>query len=182
MNAPMAAEGGYTPFLKLLHWLVVVLLVVQYAIAWNMPDIGPKTVPNTIINLHFSVGALILGVLVIRLAWRLTHPEPMPVAGLPPWQVISARAVHYLLYILLFAIPILGWVNASFRGFELSFFGVITLPQIVPTRSSGFSWTGDVHIIAAYYVLLPLIGLHILAALYHWLIRKDGVLERMLPG
>jgi cytochrome b561 len=90
--------------------------------------------------------------------------------------------VHYALYILLIVIPILGWLNASFRGFDVSLFGMFTLPKPIPARASGFAWTGDIHIFISYYVLLPVAGLHIAAALYHEFIRHDGVLRRMLPA
>lgn len=130
-NSPSSAaaeltgvEGGYTPFAKLLHWLVVALLIAKYAIAWNMPHIGRNTVPDRIINLHFSFGALILFVVVLRVIWKWLVPEPTPLAGMPPWQIATARIVHYGLYVLLIAIPFLGWLNASFRGFDVSFFGL----------------------------------------------------------
>ena len=90
--------------------------------------------------------------------------------------------MHWLLYLLLFVVPILGWMNASFRGFPVKLFGLIELPKLMTTQSPGFAWTGDVHGLLATYVLLPLLGLHVAAALYHWLIRRDGVLQRMLPG
>jgi len=176
------STAGYTPVARLLHWLVVALLIVQYVVAWTMPHIGRNTVPETLINLHFSLGALVLAVVVVRLGWRWTHGEPAPLDGIPPWQVASARVLHWLLYLLLFAIPILGWINASWRGFDVSVFGLFTLPRLVATRAAGFGWTGDVHALLSYYVLLPLIGLHVLAALYHSLVRRDGVLARMLPG
>jgi cytochrome b561 len=175
-------KEGYTPVAKLLHWLVVVLLFSQYVVAWNLPHMGRDTVPNTVINLHFSLGVLIFLVLIVRLAWRWTHPEPAPDDGLSPWQVTSARVMHYFLYAMLMVIPLLGWMNASYRGLAVSFFGIITLPQLIATRTPEFAWTGDAHIIAAYYIMLPVAGLHIAVALYHWLVRKDGVMQRMLPG
>ena len=172
---------GYTPTAKLLHWLVVLLLIIQYSIGWTMPHIGRNTVPETFINLHFSVGVVILLVLIARLLWRWTHPEPAPHDGLPPWQVWSARVVHYLLYVLLLIIPLLGWANASFRGFDVSLFGFVTIPKLVAAQAPGFAWTGDVHSLLSNFVLLAVAGLHFAAALYHALIRKDGVLGRMLP-
>lgn len=172
---------GYSPIAKLLHWLVVAILAVQYLVAWTMPHIGRNTVPETFINLHFSLGMLILLTLAIRLGWRWTHPEPTPIDGLPPWQVLSARAVHYLLYALLVIVPILGWVNASFRGFDVSLFGLVTFPKLIPAQSPGWAWTGDVHGLLSNWVLLPVAGLHIAAATHHEFIRRDGVLRRMLP-
>ena len=173
--------AAYTPTAKLLHWLVVVLLIVQYIVAWSMPHIGRNTKPETFINLHFSLGALILFVVVARLAWRWTHPEPAPLDGLPPWQVQSARVMHYTLYLLLLVVPILGWMNASFRGFPIDVFGLVRLPALMATRTPGFAWTGDVHALISNYVVLTLAGLHIAAALYHRFVRRDGVLARMLP-
>lgn len=109
-------------------------------------------------------------------------PEPTPLAEVPLWQVATSRVVHYSLYLLLLAMPVLGWLNASYRGFEVSSFGLFTLPKLIPARASGFAWTGDTHIFISYYALLPIAGLHIAAALYHEFIRRDRVLRRMLPG
>ena len=177
----MATTSGYTATAKFLHWLIVALLVAQYIVAWTMPHIGRNTPVTTLISLHFSIGIVILAVAIVRLAWRATHAEPAPLDGLPPWQVQSARVLHWLLYVLLFVLPILGWINASWRGMPLVLFGT-ELPQLVGTRAPGWRWTGDVHSLLAYYVMLTLIGLHIASGLYHYFLRRDGVLQRMLPG
>src|SRR4051812_32134825 len=78
---------GYTPTAKALHWLVVLVLTLQYAVAWTMPHIGRNTVPETLINLNFSLGMLMLFLIVLRLVWRWTHAEPSPFAGLATWEV-----------------------------------------------------------------------------------------------
>jgi cytochrome b561 len=65
--------------------------------------------------------------------------------GLPPWQISSARAVHLALYLLLFILPVLGWMNALFRGFTVSFFGLFDLPESMQKGATGLNWTGDVH-------------------------------------
>jgi cytochrome b561 len=172
-------SNSYTGTAKTLHWLVVALLIGQFALAWTMPHIGRNTQPDTVINAHFMVGVIILAVAVVRLLWRLTHTEPPPEAGLPPWQRTSARLVHSLLYLLLLVIPVLGWINASWRGFPIVMFGV-ALPKLIATRAPGWGWTGDMHAVLANYAMLALVGLHVLAALYHYLIRGDRVLQRML--
>ena len=181
MTSQPTAATGYTGVAKLLHWLVVVLMIAQFALAYLMPHMGRNTQPNAIINLHFSFGAVILAVVIARLAWRWTHAEPVPVAGLPPWQMRSARVVHYTLYLLLIVIPILGWMNASWRGFDVSVLGLFTLPRLMAPRAAGFAWTGDIHVAPSWYVILGFITVHVAAALYHAL-RRDGVLSRMLPG
>ena len=176
----MSKTPGYTSTAKSLHWLILALLIVQFAIALLMPDIKRDTKPDTLINLHLSFGMLILLVAIVRLAWRATHREPEPEDGVPPWQIKSARIVHWLLYLLLLVVPVLGWINASWRGFPAVMFG-LELPKLIATRAPGWGWTGDVHMLLAYYGMLTLVGLHVAAALYHYFIRRDRVLQRMLP-
>ena len=177
----MSKTAGYTSIAKILHWLILALLIAQFIFAWTMPHIGRNTPVTTLISLHFTFGIVILAVAVVRLFWRVTHGEPKPEDAVPPWQTTSARVIHWLLYLLLFVLPILGWINASWRDMPIVMFGH-TLPQLVGTRAPGWGWTGDVHNILANYVLLTLVGLHVAAALYHYFIRRDGVLQRMLPG
>ncbi len=182
MNTMTNGNGaGYAGTARLLHWLIVALLIVQFVLAWTMPHIGRNTQVTTLITLHFSFGVLILAVALVRLLWRLGHVEPAPEDGLAPWQVQSARVVHWLLYVLLFAVPILGWLNASWRGFPVTLFGLFDMPKLLATRASGWGWTGDVHGLLANYLLLALVGTHMAAVLYHQFVRRDGVLRRMLP-
>jgi len=177
----MANAQGYTATAKWLHWLVVALLIAQFIFAWIMPHIGRNTPVTTTISLHFTFGIIVLAVAAVRLSWRATHKEPAPLDGLPPWQLLSARVMHWLLYILLVVVPILGWINASWRGMPIVMFGV-ELPKLVATRASGWRWTGDVHALLSNYLMLTLVGLHVLAGFYHYFIRRDGVMQRMLPG
>ena len=175
------AGAGYTGMAKTLHWLIVLLLIAQFIFAWTMPDIKRDTPVTTLISLHFTFGMIILAVAVVRLLWRLTHPEPEPEDGVPPWQTSSARIVPWLLYLLIFVVPILGWINASWRGMPIVMFG-LKIPALIATRAPGWQWTGDVHGLLANYAMLALVGLHVVAALYHYFVRRDGVLQRMLPG
>jgi cytochrome b561 len=174
--------AGYTGTARSLHWLIVALLIAQFIFAWTMPHIGRIVPVSTLIDLHVWFGVTILFVAVIRLLWRATHAEPEPQDGLPPWQLASARITHWLLYVVLFAVPILGWLNASWRNMPVSFFGLFELPKLLATRAPGWGWTGDIHGFLANYVMLALVGLHVAAALYHYFVRRDGVLQRMLPG
>ncbi len=178
----ISTQGRYTRTAKVRHWLVLVLLVAQYAIGWTMPHIGRNTPVSTLISLHFSIGVVILGLIVVRLIWRIIHGEPEAEAGIPPWQVHSARVIHWLLYLLLLVVPLLGWVNASYRGMPIMLFGLVPVPQLVGVHAAGWGSTGDIHTLVAEFGILPLVGLHVAAALYHYFIRRDRVLQRMLPG
>lgn len=175
-------QGRYTRTAIVLHWLVLALLIAQYVIGWTMPHIGHDTPVTTQIGLHFSLGVLIIGVIVVRLVWRVTHGEPAHPAGVPAWQLRAARVLHGLLYLLLIAVPLLGWINASYRGMPVTLFGLARMPPLVATHAAGWHWTGDVHMLIADYGITTLVGLHVAAAMYHHFIRRDGVLRRMLPG
>src|SRR3979409_1403005 len=105
--AKLSARPGYSGVAKSLHWIIVVLLIAQFIFAWTMPDIGRNTPVTTLISLHFTFGIIIIAVAVVRLAWRLPHGEPAPLDGIPPWQTLSARILHWALYLLLFVVPIL---------------------------------------------------------------------------
>jgi cytochrome b561 len=176
-----AGEPGYGSVAKALHWLIVALLVVQFAIAWTMPGINRKTVPGTLIDLHLSFGIAIALIAVLRLVWRLYHPVPLIADGVPWWQRRAAQLNHAALYFLLLLVPMLGWANASARGWKIAVFGLFRMPHIWPAGSVfGRATIGYVHVWGT-YALLVVVGLHVLAALYHHLWLRDRVLSRMLP-
>lgn len=175
------SAAGYGPFGKLLHWLVFALLVAQYALGWTMPDVHRGTKPDGLIAWHLGVGAVIVAVIVIRLIWRFSYPVPLETENTPPWQNLVARATHWLLYLGLVVLVLLGWANASARGFPITLFGIVPLPPLAPVGSRIGMEAGDIHIFVG-WCLLALIGLHVAAALYHRIILRDRVLQRMLPG
>jgi len=162
------------------HWLTVALLGLQFAIAWTMPEIHRGFRPVGLIDWHLSVGALILALVLARLGWRLTHRPPPAPRDLPSFLRVTARITHYGLYALLLILPLLGWANASSRGWSVGLFGLVSLPSIVPAGSPLGHSLGDVHKTLA-TALLVLIALHVLGALYHALVLRDGTLRRMLP-
>jgi cytochrome b561 len=176
-----APAPGYGGVAKSMHWLIVALLIAQYAIAWTMPDINPRTPPNTLIDLHFSIGVTILFLAVVRLLWRWRYPVPPVSDNVPAWQDRAARATHALLYLLLFLLPILGWIDAGFRALAINFYEIVTIPPIVAASRTFAGQTGDIHTLAS-YILLGVIGLHVLATLYHHVWLRDRVFYRMLPG
>jgi cytochrome b561 len=172
--------SGYNNTAKSLHWLVLVLLVIQFAVAWTMPDVHRDTKPVGLIAWHLGIGVLILLVMLLRLGWRAVSAVPAPPADLQISLRLASRATHFLLYAILVALPLLGWINASARGWTVWLVGIIPLPAFVPSGSSWGGQMGDVHMIVA-YLLLGAIGLHVLGALYHQFVLRDATLRRMLP-
>ena len=180
MAGKALAPDAYDGIAKLLHWLIVVLLVVQFAIAWTMPHITRTTKPIDLIAWHLSIGVFILLVMLVRLSWRARSAVPPPPADLALPLKLLSRTTHYLLYGILIILPLLGWTNANARGWEVRLFGFIPLPALVPSGSPWGHRMGDVHMNLA-IALLVVIGLHVLGALYHQLILRDSLLRRILP-
>jgi cytochrome b561 len=176
----MTARLQYDTTAKVFHWLIVALLVVQYLIGWLMPDIHRGQTPGVGMILHNSFGISILILIVLRLAWRLTHPVA-PESSLPPWQRLSSEAVHWLLYALVLATTLTGWLFASFRGWSVSFFYLFPLPMLASDNAAAGKAIDGLHQ-AMEWTLLVFVGLHVLAALVHMFIYRDRVMERMLPG
>ncbi len=172
-------DAAYSQVAKIFHWLVVALLVVQFTIAWTMPDVGRGTRPVGLVGWHLTVGTTILAVVALRFVWRLTHPAPSPPSDLPTALALVSRATHYGLYALLFVLPLIGWANASARDWPVKLFGFIPLPHLVQAGSPLGRQMGDIHATTA-LVLLGLIALHVTGALYHGFYLRDRTLQRML--
>jgi cytochrome b561 len=169
---------AYDAVARTLHWLTVLLVTMQFVIGWTMPDIHKDTQPVNLIAWHLGVGATLVAVMTIRVIWRLTHwPTP---DELPPLLSVASRITHVLLYTALLLVPLLGWINASSRGWTVRLLGVVSYPALSEPGSAFGHEMGDVHGILA-WVLFALIGLHVVAALFHRFILKDHVLQRMLP-
>jgi cytochrome b561 len=164
---------------KVFHWLIVALLLVQYPLGWLMPDIHRDMKPGAAMTFHISSGIVILSLIVMRFAWRLMHPVA-PESSLPPWQRLSSQAVHWLLYALVLATTVTGWLFASFRGWTVSFFFMTPVPMLAENAAAGKAIDG-LHQ-AMEWTLLALIGIHVAAALAHIFVYRDRIMQRMLPG
>jgi cytochrome b561 len=162
------------------HWITVMLLVAQYAIAWTMPDVHRDTKPVGLIAWHLSLGMLIVLVVLTRLLWRATHAAPPHAPGVPAALARIAGITHGALYALLIVVPLMGWANASSRGWSVHLAGVLPMPPLSPTGSAIGHAMGDWHADLA-WVLIALIAMHVGAALFHQFVLGDGTLGRMLP-
>lgn len=182
----------YSPAARSFHWLTVALLLVQFPLGFYMVWYAGKTdfadPSGRLYDSHKLIGFTILLVVIARLAYRLAAGAPAPEPTIEPWQRGVSHGVHWLIYLLLIVVPIGGWLGVSYYG-PIEPFG-IKLPSLVAAPATDaikeanekysekvFGWHG-----AGAFALLSLIGMHFAAAMYHRIVRKDGVLTRMLPG
>jgi cytochrome b561 len=171
----------YGSVAQLLHWAVVVLIIVQFALASAAEDLPTGMEKLITMARHKSFGITILALAALRLAWRLVDPPPPLPAGMHPLQHTAARVSHGLLYGLLFALPLSGWMQSSAANYPVSWFGLAQLPDLVAPSKSLHDALHEVHeALAATLIVIAVV--HVLAALKHQFMDRDGVLMRMLPG
>ena len=180
-----SASTRYTLPAIALHWLLGLALIGLLLFGWYMVGLPFSPTKLRYYNWHKWAGISLLVLSLVRLAWRLTHrPPPLPGpmrAAMPRWQQAAHHGVHLLLYVLFFAVPLLGWAYSSAAGFPVVWLGIWPLPDWVSPNPALAEALKPWHMVAA-YTLATLIALHIAAALKHQLIDRDGLLRRMLPG
>jgi cytochrome b561 len=163
-----------------LHWIIVGLLIVQVTLG-NIADDLPLGLEKLVtLARHKSFGITILGLAVIRLAWRGFNPPP-PEPPMPRWQLAAARINHWALYAILFAMPITGWLMSSASNIPRELVRTRATAGLRRARPGLKETFEEVHESLA-YVLYALAGLHVAAALKHQFVDKDGLIFRMLPG
>jgi cytochrome b561 len=174
----MTPRLQYGTTTKIFHWTIVALLVTQYLIGWFMPDIHYGMQPGTAMTFHVSVGLVILVLIVLRFAWRLSHLVS-PESSLPAWQRLTSELVHWMLYVMVLFTTLTGWLFASYRGWSISFFYLFPFPMLSAENPAAGKAVDGLHQ-AAEWTLLMLVTAHVLAALVHLL--YDRVMKRMLRG
>jgi cytochrome b561 len=165
---------------QLFHWAIVALIVYQYLLAERAED-APLFQRLVILSRHKAFGITILILATLRLTWRLLNPPVEAPAGQPRYQQILAKASHDALYVLLFALPITGWLISSADNVPVSYFGLFALPDLIAPHESWVKPLQATHA-ALFNVLLAIVLIHASAAIYHEIIAKDNVLRRMIPG
>lgn len=171
----------YTNTAILLHWLMALLIVAAFALGLTMVDI-PGITPTKLkyFSWHKWLGVTVLGFACLRLLWRLSHPAPAYPAGMPAWQHQAAAVLHGVLYLSLFAIPLSGYFYSLAAGVPVVYLGLVPLPVLIAPDPQLKPLLKGVHY-ALNMLLLGGIGMHVLAALKHHFIDRDGVFKRILP-
>lgn len=170
----------YTRTAIFMHWLVGLGMIGTLAVGLYMVDMPFSPGKLQIYSWHKWAGMTLLVLSIIRLAWRLSHPAPELPESMGPLSRLAAHAGHWVLYFLMIAIPLSGWLMSSAQGFPVVWFGVLPLPDLVAKNAELGAILKNVHVILNYTLIVVLIG-HIGAALQHHFIKKDTVLIRMLP-
>lgn len=166
---------------KSFHWLIAVLILAMLIVGFVMVGL-PDTYRfrGTIYGLHKATGLCLLGLVVLRALWALANPIPSSMPNSPVWERILKHITHFLLYVVLFVMPLSGWAMSTAAGKFPSLFGWILVPMPgIPQSKELARAMAEVHEITA-WVIIVLVSLHVMAVFKHHFINKDVVLKRML--
>lgn len=184
MTSITRTEPRYGLMAIVLHWVLAVFILSVFAVGVYMADLPFSLAKLKLVNWHKWAGVTILALSVWRLVWRLTHrPPALPMRieqAMPTWQRVAFHGTHHLMYLLFFAVPLLGWAYSSAKGYPVVLFGVLPLPDLMPANKELADTIKEVHGAAA-FALIGLVVLHVAAVIKHQVIDKDGLLDRMRP-
>jgi cellulose synthase/poly-beta-1,6-N-acetylglucosamine synthase-like glycosyltransferase/cytochrome b561 len=190
-KAATEMAGRYTGLAIALHWLIAVLIAVNVGLALSV-DLLPDSAVRSVIDLHKSFGITVLGLVILRILWRLSHRPPTLPAKYSHWERLSAHGVHYLLYASMLALPLSGWLHDSAwrdaATHPMRLFGLFEWPrlQFIMTLPAGLKEQlhtrfGELHTWLG-YGLYALFALHVGGALKHQWFDREPELQRMLPS
>ena len=171
----------YTRTARVLHWLAALLIFTGFGLGLYMTDLEFSPDKLRYYAWHKWLGITVFLLAAARLAWRAANPAPALPDAMPTWQRRVAGAAHVLLYVLMVAIPLSGWIYSSATGVSVSYLNLVDLPNLVPKDRELAKTLLLVHQ-SLNYLLAAVVTVHVSAALWHHFVDRDDVLARMLPG
>ncbi len=175
-------QSRYSSRQMIVHWLTALCVVAIMAIAWVMINAKEDTpFADSLYDWHGSLGIVVLALTCLRIVWRfIDKPPPLP-ASLAPWERALSGATYLLFYALLVWMPITGYSAAAAAGYSLKFFNLVTIVPLVPRSDKLNVLMNTLHVVYGQWAVYTLILLHLLAVVFNVVVRKNGILGRMLP-
>lgn len=172
-----ASSPTFSASSRVLHWTMAVIVVAMLFIGAGMAATVSECYA-VLLSIHKPLGIAVLVLVLIRFLNRMIYPPPPLPSDLPAWQHLAAKSSHYLLYGLMFLMPLLGWSMLSAAPYPVVLFGSLRLPPILPQSASLYAVLRPAHTYLGYLFFATILA-HLGAALFHGLIRRDGVLQSM---
>lgn len=179
-RTPSLLPDRWGPVSQLFHWACAALIVALGAIGLYMTELTSPVAKIRVYALHKSLGITLLALVLLRLLWRWTHAVPSPVPGMSKRLKLAADGMHGLLYAMMIAMPLTGWLVNSTAGYPLQWFRLVNLPAIASKNEALNAVAKELHELG-FWLLVVLVTGHVVAALYHHVFLDDGTLHRMLP-
>ena len=180
-SVPVGAVPAYTVTARVLHWITAAAILLMLPLGWASANEWGGSWQDWLYNLHRSIGAALIPIVLVRVIYRITHPPlPLPEA-IPPLQRLAAAGTHGALYALLLAQPVIGWIATSAYPAPIPVFGLFELPPLWGANRPLSDRLFSLH--AAFGIAIAIVvALHVAAACHHHFVRKDRVLLRMITG
>jgi cytochrome b561 len=178
--SPSEVIAVYHPFLRTLHWLMALLIYGALGLGVWASELPRGAARGDVLFVHKSLGVAALALIVVRVVARLALGSPPYAVALGRLKHVSAQAAHLLLYALMIALPVSGYLTSSAGGHDVSFFGLVTLPNIVGDNKALDESASQAHLVFA-WAMGVLLALHLAAVAWHARIRRDAVFTRMSP-
>ena len=171
----------YTGTALTLHWLAALLIFCGLGLGLFMTGLPLSPAKFRYYAWHKWIGITVFLLAAARLAWRAAHPAPLLPASMPAWQVRASHVSHALLYVLMLAIPLSGWIYSSSTGVSVVYLGLVPLPDLIPKDREVAKGLLLLHQ-TLNSMLAAVVIIHVAAAAKHHFIDRDDVLARILPG
>lgn len=171
----------YSGTAQLLHWLIALLVVVQFTLVWTAGTMPRGDLRTTVMLTHVSVGFTVFVLALVRIGWRFTHAPPAFPASMSNGEQWLARITHWALYALIILMPLSGLALWATAGRDIDWFWLVTIPVALAENHAQHEFFEGVHVSLS-WVLLVLAIFHVLAAIWHVVVKKDGLMKRMAPG
>ena len=162
---------------KNLHWILAVLLLLNFSLGFVMVDLERGALRSSLFHFHKSMGILLLGLIILRLLWKVINTAPIHLSNNQLIKKIS-KFVHYSFYLILLIVTFSGWIYSTARAGPVDVFGLFYMPAIVEKNDVIGKIAKDVHIYSV-YIFISFAVIHILASIYHHFFLKDKTLKRM---
>jgi cytochrome b561 len=174
------AAPTYHAAAKVLHWLTALAVLGLLGVGLWMTGLPISLLKLQVYAWHKWIGLAVLTLTVLRLLWRWRHPPPPLPGTIARWERALAPIGHWMLLLLLIAMPVSGWLMSSAAGVAVVWFGILPLPDLVPRNPGLFEALRTSHFVLS-RLLMAVVALHVLAVLRHDVVRRDGIFRRMWP-
>ena len=167
----------YGHIAKFFHWLMAIFFIGMFVIAYTMINISKSDFRYSLYDFHKATGILLFSLVALRLSWRLINIQPVLSVVLPFWQRLAARWNIIVLYILMFLMPMTGFLTSTLGGHDISFYGIFTISPLAHNQSAS-AFFSAAHEILSYLLSIAFV-FHIIGTLYHHYFLKDEIFKRM---
>lgn len=174
-------DTAYGSLAQSFHWIIALMILVLWCVGLYMTGLEVSPQRLKLYSYHKWAGVTVFALVLARLAWRFISPPPALPAGMSAWEKLAASLGHKLLYLLLFAIPLSGWMMSSAKGYQTVYFGVLPIPDLLSKNPELGKLLEEVHEYLNFFLMAVVAG-HAGAALKHHFVDKNNVLARMVPG